>query len=232
MEYCPSDIDRIIRELRTNGRRLTERGILNILVQSLFGLSYLHGINYMHRDIKPGNLLITCDGVTILGDLGLTKMNIDDIRRQQTLCGTPSYMAPEVLAKRCYNSVIDIWSLGTTIYELCTLIPLFTGQYHELYEKQKKGPVIPIPDIYSSQLKTIILHMLIYEECNRPTVDELLSNPYIKDYINNNMGKSYDNVMLQDVQSLFAESDSSSMSGVYIFIYLCLFIYLHIFIFN
>lgn len=156
------------------------------MIQSLNGLAYIHNNHTIHRDIKPSNILVTCDGVSVLGDLGLAKI-LSDNNSTQDICGTPSYMAPEVFARKSYDEKVDIWSLGATIYELCTLEPAYKGSWTDLPHIMKNKPIESIPDLYSNGLKTMILHMLTHNSEDRPNASELLNHEYIQNYIQNSI---------------------------------------------
>lgn len=94
-----------------------------------------HGLNIVHRDIKPENILLTDTDLHVkIADFGLAKIvGEDDFT--STLCGTPSYVAPEILAdskRRKYTKAVDIWSLGVVLYICLCGFPPFSD---ELYSK-------------------------------------------------------------------------------------------------
>merc|ERR1712184_223396 len=86
--------------------------------QILLGVKYLHENKIIHRDLKLGNIFLNDDMEIKLGDFGLaTKENFDG-ERKRTLCGTPNYIAPEVLTKKGHSYEVDIWSIGCIMYTL------------------------------------------------------------------------------------------------------------------
>ena len=94
---------------------------------------YLHSKNVIYRDLKPENLLIAPDGYLKLTDFGFAKI-VDG--RTYTLCGTPEYLAPEILTNKGHGKGVDWWTLGSIIYEMLVGIPPFYQQNRmELFNK-------------------------------------------------------------------------------------------------
>ena len=114
MELC--DGSELKKFIGNEYKGLSEEQILNISKQLITGYLHLLKFSIVHRDIKPTNILITKDGVLKIIDFGLSKVISSDLT--QTICGSPLYMAPEILYKQDYDSSADIWSIGILIYEL------------------------------------------------------------------------------------------------------------------
>eukprot|EP00954_Amorphochlora_amoebiformis_P026949 1382335-Amorphochlora_amoeboformis.AAC.1 len=114
------------------------------LVKSVvMALQYLHSIGIVHRDLKPENLIYadnTKESPIKITDFGLAKLKEKKHDKMETACGTPGYVAPEVLKKQKYTEAVDIWSLGVILYILLCGFPPF---YHEntgaLYKQIKSG---------------------------------------------------------------------------------------------
>ncbi|KIX95752.1 cAMP-dependent protein kinase type 2 [Fonsecaea multimorphosa CBS 102226] len=111
-------------------------------------LEYLHGQNIIYRDLKPENLLLDRHGHVKITDFGFAK-EVPDIT--WTLCGTPDYLAPEVVASKGYNKSVDWWSLGILIFEmLCGFTPFWDGGSPvKIYENILKGRVKYPPYIHA-----------------------------------------------------------------------------------
>ncbi|KIW45355.1 cAMP-dependent protein kinase type 2 [Exophiala oligosperma] len=110
-------------------------------------LEYLHSQNIIYRDLKPENLLLDRHGHIKITDFGFAK-DVPDIT--WTLCGTPDYLAPEVVASKGYNKSVDWWSLGILIFEmLCGFTPFWDGGSPvKIYENILKGRVKYPPYIH------------------------------------------------------------------------------------
>ena len=82
-------------------------------------LYYLHSFGVAHRDLKPENILMGADGYIMLSDFGLSKMAVES----NTFCGTPEYIAPEIITGQGHDHTADWWALGVLTYEMLTGVP-------------------------------------------------------------------------------------------------------------
>jgi len=95
----------------------------------VLGIEYLHEKGIIYRDLKPENLLLSAEGHICMTDFGISKEGLhckDD--RTSTFCGTPEYLAPEVLEGKRYGKEVDWWSLGTLMFEMLTSLPPFYAE--------------------------------------------------------------------------------------------------------
>ncbi|XP_016134317.1 serine/threonine-protein kinase Sgk3-like [Sinocyclocheilus grahami] len=98
-------------------------------------LGYLHSLNIVYRDLKPENILLDSQGHIVLTDFGLCKEGMSQADTTTTFCGTPEYLAPEVLRKQPYDNTVDWWCLGSVLYEmLYGLPPFYSRDTHEMYD--------------------------------------------------------------------------------------------------
>ena len=105
-------------------------------------LSYLHSINIVYRDLKPENILLDAEGHIVLTDFGLCKENMEFGETTKTFCGTPEYLAPEVLRKQEYGQPVDWWCLGVVTYEMMYgLPPFYSRDVAEMYENILHKPL-------------------------------------------------------------------------------------------
>ncbi|KAI9025790.1 camp-dependent protein kinase 6 [Phycomyces nitens] len=126
--------------------------------QVLLALVYMHSKNIVYRDLKPENILLDAQGNIKITDFGFAKILKDD--RTWTLCGTPDYLAPEVIQSKGYGKSVDYWSLGVLIYEMLAGHPPFYDESQfRLYEKiLTKEP--KFPDTFSDDAKDLLKHLL------------------------------------------------------------------------
>lgn len=126
-------------ELHKRRKALTEPETRFYVKQILSGVQYLHNNKIIHRDLKLGNLFLNDDLQIKIGDFGLaTKIEYEG-ERKKTLCGTPNYIAPEILNKKGHSFEVDIWSIGCIMYTLLIGKPPFeTNSLKETYSRIKK----------------------------------------------------------------------------------------------
>ncbi len=148
-------------------------------------LKYLHGIGIVHRDLKPENLIYATQGARAeikITDFGLAKLKRKDAY-MSTACGTPGYVAPEVLKKQKYTEAVDVWSLGVILYILlCGFPPFYHESTHVLYKQIKEGdydfPAEYWRDI-TDAAKDLIRRMLTVDPRKRITINGILAHPWI-----------------------------------------------------
>jgi len=162
----------------------SERDAANIIRQILEAVDYMHSNGVAHRDLKPENLLCSGkDNMDIkITDFGLSKSFGESTL--QTACGTPDYVAPEVLLGKPYDSSVDIWSVGVITYILlCGFPPFYGKDNQEIFEKIMQAKFdFPSPDWddISDEAKQFVKDMLVREPNARQTAAECLANAWIK----------------------------------------------------
>ena len=186
MEYLSGgSVHDIMREKYQNGFK-DECQIATVLKGILLGLEYVHKHEQVHRDIKPGNVLINDKGTVKIGDFGVAASLLEEgIKRPRfTVIGTLSYMAPEVLNKEIsYTQKADIWSLGITAYELATgSSPYYSIPPLGIVKQILKSPPprLPKDENYSAELCDFVKVCLNHQTENRPTASTLLEHDFIK----------------------------------------------------
>ncbi|XP_039179584.1 serine/threonine-protein kinase Sgk2 isoform X2 [Crotalus tigris] len=105
-------------------------------------VGYLHSLNIIYRDLKPENILLDCQGHIVLTDFGLCKEGMEPEETTSTFCGTPEYLAPEVLKKQPYDRTVDWWCLGAVLYEmLFGLPPFYSRDMSQMYDNILHKPL-------------------------------------------------------------------------------------------
>ncbi|KAL3066490.1 hypothetical protein OYC64_016448 [Pagothenia borchgrevinki] len=169
---------RSLLELHKRRKAVTEPEVRYYMTQLLKGVHYLHNNRVIHRDLKLGNIFLNDDMELKIGDFGLaTKIEFEG-ERKKTLCGTPNYIAPEVLCKKGHSYEVDIWSLGCILYTLLVGKPPFeTSCLKETYNRIKKNNYT-IPWHINPLASNLIKRMLHAEPSQRPTIAELEVDEY------------------------------------------------------
>ena len=111
-----------------------------------FGLFYLHKKGIVFRDLKPDNVLLDIEGHLKLADFGLCKEGVyHGTSTTNSFCGTIDYMAPEIVARKPYDTAVDIWSMGAILYEMLVGRPPFIGRTDDAIMKNllTKNPTFP-----------------------------------------------------------------------------------------
>uniref|UniRef100_T1E1B8 non-specific serine/threonine protein kinase n=1 Tax=Cupiennius salei TaxID=6928 RepID=T1E1B8_CUPSA len=169
----------------TTATKYTEKDASLMVHDLSSALCYLHSLNIVHRDIKPENLLVVAheDGTRSLklGDFGLA---IEVKEPLYTICGTPTYVAPEILAETGYGVKVDIWAAGVITYILlCGFAPFISQDQEELFSQILAGKYeFPEPfwDDVSDSAKELITLMLKVNPDERFSASEVLNHPWVQ----------------------------------------------------
>jgi len=161
-------------------RRLDERTVAQFMREIVSAVQYLHTLKpqILHRDIKPENILLDTDGRARLADFGWSNFSEDD-KKRETYCGTPEYLAPEMVMKQGHNEKIDIWSLGVLMFELLTGRPPFVykGDTSKLYSDIKNLKLMWTDD-FPILAKNLVSKILKIKPEERLTLQEILEHPW------------------------------------------------------
>jgi len=158
LEYCPGG--ELFFHLQKAGRFEEERGRF-YASQIVLALEELHRHDIIYRDLKPENVIIDSDGYIRITDFGLSKDNIKDNQSAHSFCGTPEYLAPEILKKQGHGKAVDWWSLGAIIFEMLTgLPPFYTKEREKLFYNIKFGE-LKYPPYLSATCKDLLTKLFI-----------------------------------------------------------------------
>ena len=210
------DLSNFIKK-RTKLNEKTSKIIFKQLIKSL---KYLHSKNIIHRDIKLDNILIDLNNTIKLCDFGISQKILDTNDKLTDKCGTPAYIAPEILsADRCgyEGPPVDLWSSGVVLYAMLSgTVPFKANNLNDLHNLIIKGTFDEIQDI--SKDATHLVHALL--ETNpkkRITLDKVLEHPWLNNTndIGDNMGPSFftkaENVLLSKANVDYRESPKEEM---------------------
>lgn len=166
-------------ELHKRRKALTECETRYFMKQILDGVHYLHKNRIIHRDLKLGNLFLDDELQVKIGDFGLATRLEHDGERKKTLCGTPNYIAPEILTKVGHSYEVDVWSIGCIMYTLLVGKPPFeTSSLRETYARIKTVNY-KTPTHISAAAISMITSTLQGNPSKRPSVSKLLNNSFI-----------------------------------------------------
>ena len=183
LNYLPGG--ELFYRLKREGRFSVERVRLYAAEIGL-GLGHLHSLDMIYRDLKPENILLDEVGHICLTDFGLSKESVATVNAAKTFCGTPEYLAPEILQGVGHGKPVDWWSLGTLVFEMLTgLPPFYSRNINHMYEKILKAE-LRCPSYLPSDVKGLIEGLLIRDPVKRlgsgpGDIKELEANAFFKD---------------------------------------------------
>ncbi|XP_050829741.1 serine/threonine-protein kinase DCLK2 isoform X5 [Serinus canaria] len=220
----------------TSSTKYTERDGSAMVYNLASALKYLHGLNIVHRDIKPENLLVCeySDGTKSLklGDFGLATVVEGPL---YTVCGTPTYVAPEIIAETGYGLKVDIWAAGVITYILLCGFPPFRSENNlqeDLFDQILVGKLeFPSPywDNITDSAKELISLMLHVNAEARYTAAQILSHPWVSDDASqeNNMQAEVTGKLKQHFNNTLPKQNNTS-AGVSVIMCIALSVHLHI----
>lgn len=161
-------------------KKMTNEEAVFFIKQILDGVQYLHEKKIIHRDLKLGNLFLNDHLEVKIGDFGLAT-NVDfEGQRKKTLCGTPNYIAPEILENQGHSFEVDVWSIGVILYTLLCGTPPFETLTVKTTYKKIKDVDFTFPDHICQEAKDLIQKILVFDPKKRPSVAEIKNHPFIK----------------------------------------------------
>lgn len=147
--------------------------------QMVVALHFCHKNGVAHRDLKPENLLVDDKDNIKVTDFGLANLQKTPDKMLHTVCGTPNYVAPEVLKEQGYNGIFaDVWSCGIILFVmLAGYLPFDDPQLEELFKKIQRGD-FRMCKAFSEPVKDLISKMLIVDPHKRITLDGVMKHPW------------------------------------------------------
>lgn len=178
MSRCEHDLRQECQRRRGEGKRVDGPHALSWLAQLCWGLHHLHSRKFLHRDLKPQNVLLTQSRRVLLADFGVACQNerTEDLR--STRVGTLAFMSPEMLDGRPYGRKTDQWALGCVLYEIMTLEPPFVNCLFDSKTAVSEA-FGRVPHDYCQELRTVLKSLLAARPEDRPSNAELLRGPLL-----------------------------------------------------
>ncbi|ELR60201.1 Serine/threonine-protein kinase PLK5, partial [Bos mutus] len=175
LEYCSrQSLAHVLQARQT----LTEPEVRYYLRGLVSGLSYLHQRRIVHRDLKLSNFFLNKNMEVKIGDLGLATKIGPGGRCHRVLCGTPNFLAPEVVSRNGHSCQSDIWALGCIMYMVLTGVPPFVvAPLSEMYQNIRDGRY-PEPAHLSANARRLIARLLAPNPAERPSLDHLLQDDF------------------------------------------------------
>lgn len=193
--YDGKDHFYMVFELMTGGqlyskfleKNFSEYEIVQILRPLIDALRYCHSLGIAHRDLKPENLLFENDEPTAtlkISDFGFARFSSNNL--MSTLCGSPIFIAPEIISNEQYGCAVDCWSMGVIIYLLLSGEAPFKGESHENLFKLIKKAEFSFPkeqwDGISLEAKDLIKRLLVVNYGKRLTAQQILDHEWFTKY--------------------------------------------------
>ncbi|KZC14896.1 Serine/threonine-protein kinase PLK2 [Dufourea novaeangliae] len=182
LEACPRKS--LMHVLKYRGK-VTEPEARYYMKQMVTGVAYIHSQKVVHRDLKPGNMFLSDRMIVKIGDFGLATRP-DGQRRRVTICGTPNYIAPEVLYKQAYSYEADVWALGCILYALLVGQPPFdTATLKETYDRICNNHYREVDDTIASRSGQDLIRWLLQSNPElRPSLERVKEHAYLtKEYV-------------------------------------------------
>ena len=163
-------------------RRFSEERTRFYAAEIACGLGHLHKNGIIYRDLKPENLLLDTDGHIGLTDFGLSK-RVGPDEKSQTFCGTPEYLAPEIINDEGHDKNVDWWSFGILVYEMMAgRPPFYTSNHQKMYELITRGK-LAFPTAFSADAKDFLKKILVQDPASRlgggpEDIEEMKKHPF------------------------------------------------------
>jgi polo-like kinase 1 len=183
LELCRN---KSLMDMMRRRKRFTEPEVRFFMLQMMGALKYMHGRNVIHRDLKLGNIFLDENMNVKIGDFGLAALLVDENERKRTICGTPNYIAPEVLFGgkdgEGHSFEVDLWAVGIIMYAMLIGKPPFQStDVDSIYKKIRQNSFEwPETVMVSQSAKALVNALLNRDPTARPSLDEIANHNFFK----------------------------------------------------
>ncbi|CAG9311781.1 unnamed protein product [Blepharisma stoltei] len=177
LEYCPNgDLMTHLSERS----RFAESVARFYIAETILAVEYLHSLDIVYRDLKPENILIDRAGHIRLADFGLAKENVNPLNPAMSFCGSPAYLAPEMLSKTGSEKSADVYGIGAILYEFLTgMPPFYSDNIKELFRNIKRG-LLQFPKVVKPEAQDLMRKLMNKDPTKRPTMTQAKSHIFFK----------------------------------------------------
>ena len=167
-------------------KRLSTQVVASLMKDVISAVYFLHNMNppIIHRDIKPENVLLAEGNIAKLTDFGWSNY-IQGEEKRNTVCGSPIYLAPEIINETGHDEKVDIWCIGVLLFELSTGTVPFAGNDIDTLKMNINAVKINWPRDINLEAKNLISKILKYDPSSRISLREMLMHPYFTKYFPN-----------------------------------------------
>lgn len=177
LDYCPNGD--LLAHL-CERKRFAETVARFYCAEVLLALEYLHSLDIVYRDLKPENILLDRSGNVMLADFGLAKENVNVMNPATTFCGSPAYLAPEILDKEGSEKAADVYAFGVLLYELLAgSPPFYSDDLDSLYRNIRTGQ-LEFPGSVKPAARDLIRKLLSRDPDKRPSISQAKSHSFFK----------------------------------------------------
>ena len=178
LDYCPNgDLMAHLSEKT----RFPEIVAKFYIAEIILAIEYLHSLDIVYRDLKPENILLDRAGHIRLADFGLAKENVNPLNPAMSFCGSPAYLAPEVLSKTGSEKSADIYGIGAIMYEMLSgMPPFYSDSIKELFRNIKRG-LLSYPKFIKNDAQDLMRTLMNKDPKKRPKFSQIKNHIFFKD---------------------------------------------------